>query len=361
MKLHLVGGFLGSGKTTAIIAAARVLMARGLKVGVITNDQGRYLVDTAFFRADSLPAVEVTGGCFCCNYDDLNQRLIQLLNHIRPDVVFAESVGSCADIVATVVKPLFKSGDDRIRPSSFSVFVDSRLLLRWLGRVALPFSADVVYIFEKQLEEAGLLVVNKMDLLSDGQAEELRRWVGSHFQDLPVHYQNSLRKGSVLQWVDQIQAMTFSPNLASLEIDYETYARGELQMAWLDQYLHLYAVDGDPDRMVKCVLEQVVEGLVTNQIGIGHLKVMVKSGDQTAKISFTSLEAGDWVSELPPFPESDVDLLINARVETTAENLLKLVQNALGFAQEQIHFSYQQLSLEAFHPGKPQPTHRIQK
>ena len=77
-------------------------------MGVVTNDQGKYLVDTAFFRLSDLPAVEVTGGCFCCNYDDLDARLAQLIATAHPDVIFAESVGSCADIVATVVKPLLE-------------------------------------------------------------------------------------------------------------------------------------------------------------------------------------------------------------------------------------------------------------
>lgn len=55
MKLHLVGGFLGSGKTTAIINAAKKLMKDGKRVGVITNDQGRYLVDTAFSKQQLCP------------------------------------------------------------------------------------------------------------------------------------------------------------------------------------------------------------------------------------------------------------------------------------------------------------------
>jgi G3E family GTPase len=108
MNLHIVGGFLGSGKTTAIINASRRIMARGRTVGVITNDQGKYLVDTAFVRASGIPAVEVIGGCFCCNYDDLQARLDQLRDSARPDTIFAESVGSCADIVATVLKPLIE-------------------------------------------------------------------------------------------------------------------------------------------------------------------------------------------------------------------------------------------------------------
>jgi len=98
MHLHIVGGFLGSGKTTAIIGAAKLLMAQGKRVGVVTNDQGKYLVDTAFFTRADVPTVEVTGGCFCCHYDDLDARLAQLQQMAQPDVIFAESVGSCADI-----------------------------------------------------------------------------------------------------------------------------------------------------------------------------------------------------------------------------------------------------------------------
>jgi len=106
--LHLIGGFLGSGKTTAIINAAKILMRRGMKVGVVTNDQGKYLVDTAFFKLSDVPAVEVTGGCFCCNYHDLEEQIRTLENQVKPHVIFAESVGSCADLVATVVKPLLQ-------------------------------------------------------------------------------------------------------------------------------------------------------------------------------------------------------------------------------------------------------------
>ena len=51
MDMHLVGGFLGSGKTTSIINAAKVLIAQGKKVGVVTNDKGKHLVDTAFFNS----------------------------------------------------------------------------------------------------------------------------------------------------------------------------------------------------------------------------------------------------------------------------------------------------------------------
>ncbi len=130
MKLHLVGGFLGSGKTTAIAAAAKQLMAAGQSVGVITNDQGKYLVDTAFFEAQATPVTAVTGGCFCCNYDSLTDQLDELIATTQPEVIFAESVGSCADIVATVINPLIELEKGHRSPASFSVFADARIETR---------------------------------------------------------------------------------------------------------------------------------------------------------------------------------------------------------------------------------------
>ena len=61
-KLILVSGFLGAGKTTLIVRAAEILLRRGVRVAVITNDQDAGLVDTRFTQAKSIPTEEVAGG-----------------------------------------------------------------------------------------------------------------------------------------------------------------------------------------------------------------------------------------------------------------------------------------------------------
>ena len=102
MKIHLLSGFLGSGKTTAIQQACNSLMQQGIGVGVITNDQGIKLVDEGFFNSLGIPNRQVINGCFCCNYNDLDDSIESLISLNNPEVIFAESVGSCTDIVATV-------------------------------------------------------------------------------------------------------------------------------------------------------------------------------------------------------------------------------------------------------------------
>src|SRR4051812_48114935 len=96
-RLIIVGGFLGAGKTTLMLQAARLLTASGYRVGLVTNDQGANLVDTALVSQQHFPVTEVSGSCFCCAFPDLLWALRQLHEQIQPDVVLAEPVGSCTD------------------------------------------------------------------------------------------------------------------------------------------------------------------------------------------------------------------------------------------------------------------------
>src|SRR5687767_8615072 len=67
----MIGGFLGAGKTTAVGKLAEHLTKQGLRVGLITNDQGQNLVDTAMLRAKGFATEEIPGGCFCCRFNSL--------------------------------------------------------------------------------------------------------------------------------------------------------------------------------------------------------------------------------------------------------------------------------------------------
>src|SRR5262245_30202273 len=106
IRFIMIGGFLGAGKTTTLGRLARFYMNRGQKVGLITNDQAEDLVDTHTLREQGFPVEEVAGACFCCKFDDLLNKVGVLENAQRPDVVLAEPVGSCTDLIATVVQPL---------------------------------------------------------------------------------------------------------------------------------------------------------------------------------------------------------------------------------------------------------------
>lgn len=359
MDFHIVSGFLGSGKTTAIIAASKLLMAQGQRVGVVTNDQGKYLVDTAFFRLASVPTVEVTGGCFCCNYDNLEGRLFQLNRAAQPDVIFAESVGSCADIVATVVKPLLELQADTFSPTSFSVFTDARMLRRRLLDLPMPFSDDVVYIFDKQIEEAGILVINKKDLFSEDEADHLFMAAHTRYPDKVVRLQNSLDPQSIQDWVRQLKASAGALPDRSLDMDYRRYSVGEQQLAWLDETLNMQ-INGVNGRIaVLTFLTALMDAIADHNLPVGHLKVLVKGQNADIKLSFVALASPDWQSELPAITGNNITILINARVEGEPDVLHSLVQDAISVTHNQLGVHISESEVSAFHPAEPKPTHRF--
>ena len=338
MRIHLVGGFLGAGKTTAIIQAARVLMTQGVTVGVVTNDKGKHLVDTAFFRSAALPTAEVAGGCFRCNFDELEKRINQLKEEARPEVIFAESVGSCADMAATVLEPLLRLQDEQAAPTSFSVFADARLLRMWLLGIELPFSDEVQYIFEKQIEEAGLLVINKKDLLSAEDLQEVERLAAKRFPQKNLLLQDSTHADGGQGWLDWLNSTTGIPEFPETEIDYDRYDAGGRQLAWLDEQIMIRA--DDAIAAAKMMIGTLVKDLRKEDIPVGHLKFFLDWDTGDCKLSFPTLEEAGWQEELDGIATDKVDVLVNGRIQAAPAKLNRMIAAALETMAKQPAVQY---------------------
>lgn len=359
MKIHLVGGFLGSGKTTAIKNSSKVLISKGIGAAVITNDQGNYLVDSLFINQMDIAVGEVTGGCFCCNYDDLDAQINTLKEDSNPSVIFAETVGSCTDLVATVLKPLLKYRDSDIEEVTFSSFVDSRLLLMHLQGEALPFSTETNYIWEKQIEEAEILVVNKIDLLSPEEAMALKSLAVNSYPSKKLLFQNSLSSASVSDWITIISEPGANREHQSIDIDYFTYGAGEANLAWLDEEIEFISKDQEAVRIASDFIDTLTGRIAAEEIPIGHLKFLLSVNNKSVKISFTTIaEKEKQVIDTTETAEV-VHLIVNARIQSTPEKLRSLVVEVLETlkAHNDIHFLEKCVS--CFSPGFPNPTHRI--
>jgi hypothetical protein len=319
-------------------------------------------VDTAFARAEDIPSVEVTGGCFCCRYDDFEATLKRLSAEAKPDVIFAESVGSCADVVVTVVEPLKEAIGSLIAGTGsfadFSVFADSRLLLRRLEGSPLPFSDDVSYVFDRQLEEAGLLVVNKIDLLKDAERVRLAELAAGRYPSARALFLSGREESGCGEWLSALNERgSFSGGFALRNIDYGRYAAGELRLAWLDASLRAQIPETAPGAL-RDVFRAIVRTARATGAGIGHIKVLAEAsghgdGQKGWKASATAL-AEDSADVLPDLC-GPVRLTINARMEMDAAKLDFLVSDAVSKVLDEIGASWKWERKDAFHPGEPRP------
>src|SRR6266853_5951010 len=201
----MVGGFLGAGKTTAMLRLAEHLTAGGRRVGLITNDQSHGLVDTSIVTASGYPVQEITGGCFCCRFNSLTDAAERLTREAKPDVFLAEPVGSCTDLRATVQYPLRRLYGDDYRVAPLSVLVDPVRAARILGlEDGRSFSPKVLYVYEKQLEEADVIVINKSDLLDAVQREALERVLSARVPQAEILTVSARTGANLDAWFDRL-------------------------------------------------------------------------------------------------------------------------------------------------------------
>ena len=179
-RLIIAGGFLGAGKTTLIWDVAQRLMAKGLRVGLITNDQAPELVDSRLLRQANLQVQEVAGSCFCCNFDGFTDAIKKLRKEVEADVILAEPVGSCADLTATIIRPMKKYLDTEVLVSPLTVLSDPLRLRSIIYGGDGGLHEDAAYIYRKQLEESEIILITKTDLLSESELEKLKK----HYQNI---------------------------------------------------------------------------------------------------------------------------------------------------------------------------------
>ena len=353
MKIHLLSGFLGSGKTTAIQYACNELTKQQKKAGVITNDQGISLVDGDFFEHLNIPERQVVNGCFCCNYNDLDQSVQSLITTNKPDVIFAESVGSCTDIVATVLKPLFNFYPEV--QVTFSTFADVRLLRILLIGNAPVFDETVQYIYFKQLEEAEVIVVSKIDLIDNETLQEIQQILNKKYGNKLLLYQNSLDPISIQQWLDVLdnQLIEMPP---SLQIDYKVYGEGEAKLAWHDQAIEIYSPDYNADQSAVGLMKMIYQKIHLNKYPVGHLKFLL-NGEK--KISFTYDSEEELLDTIENKKNSSATILINARVQTAPEWISQIMSEAIEETERRSNCKILIKSIASFKPSFPKPTYRI--
>ena len=356
MKLVLVGGFLGSGKTTAIVGACQQLVLENKKVAVITNDQGEQQVDSAFVRSFDIPGKEVINGCFCCNYNQLDGHIASLNEKDQPDIIFAESVGSCTDLIATVAKPLKK-----FRPEIevvISIFADAELLASLFEGRSMFLEESVRYIYKKQLEEADFLIINKSDLLTSTQLITVDALLKSEYPGKTILHQNSLIQKDISEWIERLQQFTSSTTRRSIDVDYNVYGEGESKLAWLDKSIEVHTTHDDAILVSSKIIASIFNQIQEHHFTIGHLKFFLESGNWDQKISFTSTSSRADV-KLKEHKTNCVTLLINARVQTEPDNMERIVNNAIAKAEQMYECSTVKYKLASFKPGYPTPTHRM--
>jgi G3E family GTPase len=356
--LILVGGFLGAGKTTLLGQAAKHLLRREKKVGLITNDQAADLVDTGFLRDLGLTVEEIAGGCFCCRFGQLIETADALVKESHPDIIIGEPVGSCTDISATVLQPIKDLYGDRFTLTPFSVLVDPDRLWEVLEpRRRSPMHASARYILRKQLEEADIILLNKVDTLDAADCQELLAAAAELFPDTPIRPISALTGEGVTDWLDTVLAGA-PVGQRIVEVNYDVYAEGEAVLGWLNAAVTLTATAPvDWTALAVSVLSGIQQASAARNTEIAHAKISLHTDSGQIVANLTSTQGRIATRGAIAGTPMSATLTVNARVEMTPEELQRIVEQVLHTAVSDAV----QATITAMHslsPGRPTPTHR---
>jgi G3E family GTPase len=367
-RLILVGGFLGAGKTTLLAQAAERLTRQGKRVGLIANDQATDLVDSEILKESGSRVEEVAGGCFCCRFPDMIAAMERLAREEKADVLIGEPVGSCTDLSATVLQPLKQLHAHQFELAPFSVLIDVkqvRVLAR-LRKAAGPaesprFPDNVLYIYEKQLEEADLIVLNKADLLSAAELAELKASLAERFPNTPLITISALTGDGVDAWLDFVSRGQAAGGKIA-EVDYDTYAAGEAALGWMNASARLSAsAPADWSALAREWLEDLRTRIQQAGGQIGHLKLFLTSpGRGHVAGNITSNQSPVSLRGSLPQDVRQPALLLNARVQIHADRLRAIAEECLPAVALRHRVEVAVTNMRSFFPGRPQPTHRYQ-
>ena len=362
VRFVMVGGFLGAGKTTALGRLARKYIEKGRRVGIVTNDQAHDLVDTNTFRRQGLAVEEVPGACFCCRFDDLVSRVRSLQDSEKPDVILAEPVGSCTDLVATVIQPLKDLYGTRFEVAPYAVLFKPSHGTRILrNQAAGGFSPKAAYIFRKQLEEADAILINRADELSETELAELTLLVNKEFPGTPA-LRVSAATGQGFDAVEELLDQKGAFGGKILEIDYDTYAEGEAELGWLNTTARLTSPKTfDLDALLTAILTELAA--VCRRLGgeVAHLKLIgMEDAGAFAVGNVVSSDTGVKLSLPSNLAPREADVIVNARVAIDPAVLEAEVRRVVAAECAKVGVSAEFRTSQSLRPGRPVPTHRYQ-
>ncbi|MEP0943563.1 MAG: CobW family GTP-binding protein [Rhizobiaceae bacterium] len=174
--ITVIGGYLGCGKTTLVNHLLR--HADGKRLAILVNEFGELQIDADLIEAQDDEVISLGGGCVCCSYgNDLITAILDMEKmDPRPDHIILEASGvALPAAIASSLSLLNGFSVDGI-----VVLADAETIRQ---RSTDKYMSDTIL---RQLESADILLLNKIDLISDPERKTTLGWLAEIMGKTPI-------------------------------------------------------------------------------------------------------------------------------------------------------------------------------
>lgn len=321
MKVMIIGGFLGSGKTTAIKRISKQISDAGKRTAIIVNEIGEIGLDGETLKSPGIMTQELTSGCICCTLKISMQYTLQTLEEeFRPDVVIIEPTGIA--FPGQIREEIEAMGLSELSFTPVVTLVDP-------GRFGTE-AKEIPKFIETQVKEAEILGINKVDV---APAEIV---MATEKMLIELNPEARILKFSAKLGDNQFEDLISHLALPGVEKPSQD-KKNSIEMSEVSSHSVLYDLTSfelKPEEGRQFIEEslQAIRDKVKeiNPEFIGHIKLSLKLPDSMIKGSVTYSEESPQV-EFSPRKNEKLELrLLSAITKVPKDRLIGIVENTLG-------------------------------
>jgi len=351
-KFMVVGGFLGSGKTTSMIAFADYMDEHHQKAAIISNDLGaKNLVDAIFTSMSGCCSTEIAGDCICFQTEALVDKIKRLTDVEHADIVMSDIPGCGIGALDHVYFKLNREYKDEFDLAPFMIIVDPERL-----RMIMPEQADInlpdemSYLFRTQLLEADVIVLNKIDTVHEKTVNDCIAFLQKTYQGVPVFPISAKEKLNIGPVVDYVLA--HEARLIEIDTGYggEEFLAAEAKLCWYDRRFFVSRdAKFDGNAFMNDYIETIRELLRKNHKNVPHLKVYAAAEDNDfGKASLVGIDYEAVYDRKIEREYEKYTVIVNARAACDSDLLEKLMEEAMRSVTEKYDLKVKVFFTECF-------------
>lgn len=351
-KYVVIGGFLGAGKTTSMIGFAKYLQSQGFQPAILVNDLGaKNLVDRVTTANSGCLSAEITGDCICYQTENLVDKLRRFRDLHKTHIIFSDIPGCGIGALDHVYHKLDREYPGEFELCPFTAIADPERLRAIMPEHAdLHLPTEMEFLFDAQLREAEMIILNKVDLLSSQEEQRYLDFLRRTYPQAAV-FPMSARTGlGVAEAADYL--MSHFSVLPTVDIGYggPDFLAAESKLSWYNRQFHVKSQQPfDGNGLIRELMEKIRDELTAIGRNVPHLKVVANAPDWTsAKASLLGVDYPvqfDW-----DFcdPQTDLRIVINARAACESQVLDRLMDRSMEQTAKIYGLSLQVFFTECF-------------